>query len=197
MEKYNENFAERYIQELKEVLGTVGNDLKGKISRLENILVNARDNRKTIFVMGNGGSASTASHFAGDLSKLTICENSPRFKVMALTDSIPTMLAWANDKSYEDIFLEQLKSHMECEDIVIGISASGNSRNVIKAVEYANENRGITIGLSGYDGGKLIKCAQENLHVPSYNMQQVEDAHLIILHLLASLIQNKGKEAGK
>lgn len=168
-------------------------DLVSKMDKLATILLTAREKRSTIFIMGNGGSASTASHFVGDLSKGTIVEGFGRFKAISLTDNIPNMLAWANDSSYDDIFVEQLKNLMEPGDIVIGISGSGNSMNVIKAIEYANENGGITIGLSGYDGGRLLKSAQENIHVPSSYMQRVEDIHLLIEHLLTSLIREEQK----
>ena len=147
--------------------------------------------------MGNGGSAATASHFVGDLSKGTIVADFPRFKAIALTDNVPNMLAWGNDSSYEDIFVEQLKNLMEPEDVVVGISGSGNSRNVIKAIDYANEKGAITIGLLGYDGGKLIEIVQESLHVPSFNMQQVEDIHALISHLLTSMIREEQKKSIK
>lgn len=192
MKKYREKFTKEYLAEIKKILGSIEADLVAKADKLASILEKARENRKTVFTMGNGGSAATASHFAEDLAKGTIVEGLPRFRAIALTDSIPSMLAWANDASYEDIFIEQLKNLMEPGDIVIGISASGNSMNVIKAIEYANANGGLTVGLSGYDGGKLLKCAQENIHVPSFDMQKVEDIHLLVLHLLFRLLRDAG-----
>jgi D-sedoheptulose 7-phosphate isomerase len=191
MSEFRKNFTKKYLQELQKTLDVMENDLEKKMDVFASLLLNARSKKKTIFIMGNGGSASTASHFASDLSKGTIVHGFPRFKVVALTDNIPTMLAWANDESYADVFVEQLKNLMEPGDVVIGISGSGNSMNVIKAIEYANANGGITIGISGYDGGKLLKCAQENIHTPSNYMQRVEDIHLIIEHLLTSLIREE------
>ncbi len=143
--------------------------------------------------MGNGGSGSTASHFAEDFSKGTIVGDSLRFKAVSLADSIPTILAWANESSYDDIFIDQLKNLMEPGDVVIVISGSGNSKNVLKAIEYANSNGRITIGLPGYDGRKLIKSAQINMHVPSFSIQRVEDIHMLVTHLLISVLLEKEK----
>lgn len=194
MKEFRKKFSKEYLEEIRKTLDLMGEDLTDKVDKLASILIKARENKNMIFIMGNGGSALTASHFVSDLSKGTIVEGFPRFKAVALTDNIPNMLAWANDVGYEEIFIEQLKNLMEPGDIVIGISGSGNSLNVIKAIEYANKNGGITIGLSGYDGGKLLKCAQENIHVPSSYMQRVEDIHLLIEHLLTSLIREEQKQ---
>jgi len=191
VKEFRKKFTKEYLEEIKKILDSMEEDLINKIDKLASVLRKARENKKTIFIMGNGGSASTASHFVGDLSKGTIIEGFPRFKAVALTDNIPNMLAWANDVGYEEIFVEQLKNLMEPGDVVIGISVSGNSMNVIKAIEYANRNGGLTIGLSGCDGGKLLKCAQENIHVSSSDMQRVEDIHLLIEHLLTSLIRGE------
>jgi len=193
MDEQRKKFIKEYLKEIKKILDSMETDLIEKMNQLANILLKARDEKRTIFIMGNGGSAATASHFVSDLSKGTIVDGSPRFKVIGLTDNIPNLLAWANDESYDDVFIEQLKNLMEPKDIVIGISGSGNSMNVIKAIEYANKNGGITIGISGFDGGKLLKCAQENIHVPDSYMQRVEDIHLLIEHLLTSLIREEQK----
>jgi len=193
MKEFRKRFTLDYLDEIRSILAAMQEKLAARLDRLADILLRARGNRNTIFIMGNGGSASTASHFVGDLSKGTIVRGSPRFKAIALTDNIPGMLAWANDESYEDIFVEQLKNLMEPGDVVIGISGSGNSMNVIKAIEYANANQGITVGFSGYDGGKLLQCAQENVHVPSFSMVKVEDLHLLIEHLLTSLLRAEGE----
>jgi D-sedoheptulose 7-phosphate isomerase len=191
MREFRKKFTKEYLEKIRSILDSMGEDLIDKMDKLASILLKARERGNTIFIMGNGGSASTASHFVGDLSKGTIVEGFPRFKAASLTDNIPNILAWANDYGYEQIFVEQLKNLMEPGDIVIGISVSGNSMNIIKAIEYANRNGGITIGLSGCDGGKLLKCAQENIHVPSSYMQKVEDIHLLIEHLLTSLIREE------
>ena len=192
MNEFRKKFTKEYLAETTRILDSMKEDLINKMDKIALILMKARENKNTIFVMGNGGSASTASHFITDLSKGTIVEGFPRFKAVALTDNIPNILAWANDVGYNEIFTEQLNNLMEAGDVVIGISVSGNSKNVIKAIEYANKNGGITLGLSGCDGGRLLKCAQENIHVPSSYMQRVEDIHLLIEHLLTSLIREEG-----
>lgn len=178
-----------YLAEMRQVLALVEDDLVDKVDRIASILITARSNNKTVFIMGNGGSATTASHFVADLSKLTIAGGVKRFRVIGLVDNIATILAWANDTSYERIFVEQLKNLMNSGDVVIGFSGSGNSMNVIKAIEYANEKGGVTVGLCGFYGGKLSKCAKECFVVPCVNMQRIEDVHLIIVHLLTSLIK--------
>ena len=136
--------------------------------------------------MGNGGSASTASHFVNGLSQGATVEGKMRFRAIGLTDNIPNILAYANDLGYENIFVEQLINLLHEGDIVIGISGSGNSKNVIKAIEYANKHRAITIGLTGYDGGELKKIVDYSIHVPCNFMEIVEDIHLAISHLIAS-----------
>lgn len=195
MKEYREEFTREYLGKVRQLLDSIEAELLPKVDSLINVLMKARENSNTVFLVGNGGSASTASHFAADLSKGTIVENFPRFKVIALTDNIPNILAWANDSSYEDIFIEQLKNLMSPGDVVIGISGSGNSMNVIKAIEYANEQNGVTIGLTGYDGGQLAKCVQMNIHVDSSYMQRVEDMHLIIEHLLTSAIREEQEKS--
>jgi D-sedoheptulose 7-phosphate isomerase len=191
MENFREKFTRDYLKEIHTILEVMEQDLVRKMDDIASILLKARSERKTMYIMGNGGSASTASHFVSDLSKGTIVPGFPRFKAVALTDNIPTMLAWANDASYDDIFVEQLKNLMEPGDVIIGISGSGNSANVINAIKYANENGGITIGFSGYDGGALLKNAKVNIHAPSHYMQRVEDIHLLLEHLLTSLIREE------
>jgi len=191
MQEFRSKYVREYLADIKGTLDSMEDDLINKTSKLASVLAEARQNKNTVFLMGNGGSASTASHVAQDLAKCTIAEGLPRFRVTALTDSISSMLAWANDTSFEEIFIEQLKSSMEPGDVIIGISGSGNSRNVIKAIEYANGNGGITVGISGYDGGKLLQIAQENIHVLNHNMQRVEDIHVLVLHLLISILRDE------
>lgn len=186
-------FAGNYFEDLKKLIDSSKKDLSKKIEEVAALLCEAKNNKKRIFIMGNGGSAATASHFAEDLAKGTIVGDSLRYKVISLSDSIAAILAWANDSSYEDIFIEQLKNLMEDGDVVIGISGSGNSRNVIKAIEYANSHKATTVGFSGYDGGNLLKLAKINLHVPISNMQKAEDMHMIIVHILMSLLFNMEK----
>lgn len=185
-------FVSDYLSRIKRILDDMkSSGLAEKIDDIVDILLKARAGKKTIFTMGNGGSASTASHFVGDLSKGTIVEGYPRFKVVALTDNIPNMLAWGNDSSYADIFVEQLKNLLEPGDVVVGISGSGNSENVIRAIEYANSHDAVTIGWSGFSGGKLDELAQISLVVPSNYMQRIEDIHLLLEHLITSLIREE------
>lgn len=193
MNDFRSEFVIDYVSKIKQILDNMGkNNLTEKINEVVEALLKARAENKMVFIMGNGGSGSTASHFVGDLSKGTIVEGFPRFKAVALTDNIPNMLAWGNDSSYDDIFIEQLKNLMNPGDVVIGISGSGNSENVIRAIEYANSKGGITIGLSGYsESNKLMNTAKINIHVPSSYMQRVEDIHLFLEHLITSLIREE------
>ena len=138
--------------------------------------------------MGNGGSAATASHWVCDFNKgCSINPNnnnsSKRFKMICLNDNIATMLAYANDTSYDDIFVEQLRNYFSPGDVVIGISGSGNSNNVLKAINYTNENGGITIGLCGFNGGMLYSIAHVPILANIHDMQKVEDVHTIITHM--------------
>ncbi len=135
-----------------------------------------------IFICGNGGSASNASHFACDINKETSYRKDKRFKLICLSDNIPTILAYANDVSYDDVFVEQLKNFLTKDDMVIGVSVSGNSRNVLKAIDYANKNGGKTYGICGCGGGELKNISQKSLTIDSNDMQKVEDLHMIIFH---------------
>jgi D-sedoheptulose 7-phosphate isomerase len=141
--------------------------------------------------MGNGGSASTASHLACDINKGCSIDREKKFKMICLNDSISTMLAYANDLSYEQIFVEQLRNFFDPGDVVIGISGSGNSANVLKAIEYANNNGGITVGLCGFSGGELYRIAQIALLVRVDDMQKVEDIHLVIAHMVMQQIMRR------
>jgi D-sedoheptulose 7-phosphate isomerase len=143
------------------------------------------DRDGTIIVCGNGGSAATASHFACDLAKWTIRPGARRVRAMALTDNTPVMLAFANDQGYSDIFVEQLMSHYRPGDLLFAISGSGNSANVLQAVNWANEQGAVTVGITGFDGGKLARMARISLHVNNHHMPQVEDVHSTICHALA------------
>jgi D-sedoheptulose 7-phosphate isomerase len=159
-----------------------------KIKRVIDKIWEAYEADKQIFVIGNGGSAATASHFACDLGKGTIVPSRRRLRIMSLTDNVAVMTAWANDLSYDDIFVEQLKNLLNQDDLVIGISASGNSRNVLKAIEYANSMNCTTIGLTGFGGGKLAQIADESIIVDSYDYGPVEDIHLILDHIIRAWI---------
>jgi len=170
-----------YIQELKDTLDKIDLETFEKVNEL---LFDTLENNKHIFTMGNGGSGLTASHLVCDLNKGVCYKQSKKFQALCLNDNIAIVLAYANDVSYSDIFHEQLKNYLHEGDIVIGFSGSGNSENVLKAFEYANQNRGITIGFSGYDGGKLAKLAKYSIVAPVNDMQISEDVHLILTHMI-------------
>ena len=143
-----------------------------------------RANGHGIFVCGNGGSASTASHFVCDIVKGASYKRETRFRIMALTDSLPTITAYSNDVSYECVFAEQLKNFAKPGDLVMALSGSGNSPNVLRAVEYANSIGCRTLALTGRDGGQLGPLAQLHIQVPVPHMGRIEDAHMIICHMI-------------
>lgn len=143
----------------------------------------------TILICGNGGSAASASHFACDLAKSTINADCRRVRALALTDNIPLITAWSNDQAYADVFVEQLISLYRPGDLLFAISGSGNSPNVLRAVEWANQCGAPTIGLTGFDGGKLAPLARHSLRADSYVMPQVEDIHMAICHGLATAMR--------
>jgi D-sedoheptulose 7-phosphate isomerase len=145
----------------------------------------ARDSSKHIFVCGNGGSAATASHFTCDIVKGASYNRDTRFRIMALTDSLPTLTAYSNDVGYDCIFVEQLKNFAQPGDLVMCISGSGNSPNVVRTVEYANSIGCKTIALTGRDGGQLGPLAQLNIQVAVPHMGRIEDAHMVVCHMIA------------
>lgn len=174
-------FTQTYKNKLFNALDTV--DLAG-VAKAIDILTKARDNNRHVFVCGNGGSASTASHFVTDMLKGASFNRENRFRIMALTDSMATITAYSNDVSYECIFLEQLKNFAEAGDVFMAISGSGNSPNVLCATEYANSIGCETIALTGRDGGKLSQVAKLNIQVKEPHMGRIEDGHLIVTHML-------------
>lgn len=163
-----------------------------QIKKITEQLIDARDNGKTIFTMGNGGSGSTSSHFVSDLLKTAIVNDSKRFKAISLVDNIPVNLAWSNDVSYDSIFSEQLKNFLASGDIVIGFSGSGNSNNVVNAFEYAKTKGAKSIAISGMSGGKISKLADVSLIVPSNDMLIIESMHILICHCMINAIREQG-----
>jgi D-sedoheptulose 7-phosphate isomerase len=174
-------FAEQYKTDLFKAIETL--DL-AKVQQAIDWFKEARDNKRHIFVCGNGGSASTASHFACDIVKGASYQRDLRFRIMALTDSLPTLTAYSNDVGYDCVFVEQLKNFAQPGDLVLAISGSGNSPNVVNAVQYANECGCRTISLTGRDGGKLGGATQLNINVPVPHMGRIEDAHMIVCHMI-------------
>ncbi|CAN5742451.1 SIS domain-containing protein [soil metagenome] len=182
------NYYKQYVVDIKQTLDGLPWE---SIQHIVHLLHQARMTDKQVFVMGNGGSASTASHMACDLNKNTVASNHPRFRVMALTDSMALFSACANDFSYEDVFAEQLENFVREGDIVVAISASGNSPNVLKAVKLARAHKAITIGWSGYDGGKLAGLVDFPVVIPSQSIEQIEDIHLMLEHMITVALRNK------
>lgn len=152
-------------------------------------LERARTEGRRVFLFGNGGSASTASHFACDLGKGTIQPNRPRLQVMSLADNIATLTAYANDCGYDTVFAEQLVTHARPGDVAIAFTASGNSPNVVRAVETATEHGLLTIAFTGFDGGKVKHRVAVNVHVPVNSYALAEDAHLILTHAICEMLK--------
>jgi D-sedoheptulose 7-phosphate isomerase len=173
----------KYLQDLSELLDRVDPQ---EVQALLDAILEAYHNERFVFVIGNGGSAANASHLCEDLGKGTLrdFEGQKRLKVMSLTDNVPYILAWANDEGYERIFVEQLKNFAQPGALLIAISGSGNSANVLRAVEYANAHGMATFGVTGFDGGQLKRIAQKSFHVPSHNMGTVEAVHDVVFHYL-------------
>lgn len=185
------NIIQRYIGELK---GTLDKLSEEEIQQVIDLLHQARLVNHQVFILGNGGSASTASHFVCDLGKNTRVKGTPNYRVMGLTDNMAMFSALANDEGYESVFAQQLANHIQPEDVVIGISTSGNSKNVIKAIELANEVGAKTIGFTGFDSGRLGSIVDINLHVKSDSIEHVEDIHLVLEHLITQALRERAFE---
>ena len=174
-------FLKEYRHRLINVLQSI--DL-AKVQSLIDVLTKARDEDRQIFVFGNGGSAATANHFACDMVKGASYERDRRFKIMSLSEQIPTMSAYSNDVGYEVVFAEPLKNFARSGDVVMAISGSGNSENVIRAIEYANSIGCQTVGLSGMDGGRLKPNVDLSIHVEDSHMGRIEDAQFVVCHVV-------------
>ncbi len=176
-----------YIENLKNILDKTDVSV---VNDVINLLRETRDSGKQIFIMGNGGSGANASHIAGDFNKgLSLGKpRDKRYKVISLVDNSPTVLSLANDVSYDDIFVEQLKNFLNDGDVLFCISGSGNSENVIRAATFAKENGNKIVGFTGYSGGKLKEMADITIHAPIDDMQIAEDVHMIMGHLMFSVL---------
>lgn len=177
---------ETYFIQLQEMVAKLPTDL---IDQVIDLLLASAQQGKKVFIFGNGGSASTASHFACDLAKNTQVPGAPRFRVVALTDNIALMTAWANDTDYDNVFAAQLSPLVEEGDVVIGISCSGNSGNVLRAMEVARQRDATTIAFTGDTGGKLKQMVDVCIQVPSPRIEHQEDAHLILEHCICAAIR--------
>jgi D-sedoheptulose 7-phosphate isomerase len=170
--------------------GTLDQIPFSSIQQMVDILLDARLNDRQVFVMGNGGSATTASHFVADLAKNTRVSGLAHFRVIGLADNMASITAYANDEGYDRVFSQQLAGLVRPGDVVIGISTSGNSPNVVQAIELANAENATTIGLTGFNGGVLGSLVKLHIHVPSNRIEQVEDIHLMIEHMVISAIKD-------
>jgi D-sedoheptulose 7-phosphate isomerase len=187
------DLIDAYLTELEQVIHHLSRD---EVRAAADALMEAWRQRRQIFILGNGGSAATASHMMNDLNKFTRVEGKPRFRAIALTDNVPWMTAVGNDQSYAEIFVEQLQNLMQAGDTVIAISASGNSPNVVKAIEYAKANGARIIGFCGRPGGKLAQLADLKVIIPSDRIGQQEDGHMILDHVLSfALLERVRNEA--
>jgi D-sedoheptulose 7-phosphate isomerase len=183
------SMTREYLDNLTAVLGRLDLDA---IDRLSWTLFGAYQSDNTIFCVGNGGSAATASHLATDLTKLTIHPARPRrLRAVSLTESVSTMTAIGNDLAYEEVFAEQLRSLLRPDDVVIGISTSGSSPNVLRAIDYANHHGAITVGITGSEGRLLKGMVRDSLVIRSSSVQTIEDVTMVAGHLLCMLTRDK------
>lgn len=179
-----ENYTLNYINSVNEAIKLI--DAK-QMSRVLNRLDETRIDRGRIFVFGNGGSSALANHFACDLGKNVSAQEEMRFSITSLCDNMGSITAYANDQGYENVFSEQLKNFRLCEkDVLIGISSSGNSPNIVKAVHYGKSKGCTIIGLSGFNGGKLKELSDMGIHIENGEYEKVEDVHSVVLHIIVS-----------
>lgn len=176
-----------YLNGLKDVLDGMNIE---EIQTVIEKLIQVQQRGGFVYIFGNGGSASTASHFVNDFNKGVSEKLRKKFRFSCLNDSVSTIMAIANDVSYDQIFKVQLENYLTPDDLVIGISGSGNSRNIVAALEYANGLGAETIGLVGYDGGRVKEIATCSIHVPIHDMQKVEDVHMIMDHLMMFILKD-------
>lgn len=177
-----------YFKELKYCIDLL--DIN-EIIQIKNVIVNAIKNKGNIYIIGNGGSASTASHYVVDFTKKLDFNNFPRVNMFNLSDNIPVITAYANDISYESIYYEQLKNKIKGEDLLIVLSASGNSKNLVKAIKYAKEKQVKTISIVGDFNGEVLKYSDDKIIINSKNYGIIEDIHLIINHAITSSIKEE------
>lgn len=180
--------VDSYLARLSAAVDALPRD---RLELLGEMLFRAYENEKQVFTLGNGGSASTASHMAADLAKNTIGPNMRRFRILSLNDNTSIMTALANDMGYENVFCEQLMNLITAGDLLVVISASGNSENVLKAMSYAQERSAQVVGLLGFDGGRAAAIADLSIIVPSDHYGVIEDAHLIVNHIFVDYFRTR------
>jgi D-sedoheptulose 7-phosphate isomerase len=180
----------QYMARLQDVLTKVD---VGEIAAIAEVLRSAYEQKNTILVMGNGGSGATASHMVCDMNKGASFHTERKFRVLALTDCTPMILALGNDVGFDSIFVEQMKAYANPGDVVLGISGSGNSPNVLRAMEYAKTIGCTTVGAVGFGGGELKSMVDYCFHVKIDDMQIVEDVHMILVHILMRILDTSSK----
>lgn len=182
------DFGSKITEYFDAVTDVIGRLDKNQFNAALNILLDAYDRRAAVYTLGNGGSAATASHIVCDFNKGVSQELDKKFQFISLCDNTASLMAIANDFGYEHIFEYQLEGRLRPGDVLIAISGSGNSENVLRAVQYAKEQNCTIIAMTGYNGGKLKPLADCSIHVPINDMQKVEDVHMIALHLMAQVL---------
>jgi len=193
----NQEFIEDFLGGVTQIIDNLS---RSDISDVVDVLYTAWQEGRRIFIIGNGGSASTASHFASDLNKMTIVPNQPRVRAVSLVDNIPWISALTNDEGWDNIYVEQLKNLYQHGDVIIGISVHGGSgsdnaglwsQNLLKATKYVKDNGGVTIGFSGFDGGALKQQADVCIVVPYDTASHVESLHVTLHHMVTSCLAEK------
>jgi D-sedoheptulose 7-phosphate isomerase len=179
---------DQYFDELNQALKSVD---KKSVEIFIEALKTSLENNKQIITMGNGGSATTAAHTVNELCKGLSYGKEKRFRAICLTDNVPTITAYSNDIGYESIFIEQLKNILNEGDLVIAFSGSGNSKNVVDAIKYANEKGAVTVGFCGFDGGELKRISKVSVWANIGDMRKSEDVHLILVHACGALIEKQ------
>jgi D-sedoheptulose 7-phosphate isomerase len=174
-------FAEAYLRRSSAILRAIS---AGELAEIIGVLAAARAGQRRVFICGNGGSAATASHFAAGLGKEGSWDRPQKFRTLALTDNVAWITSLANDTDFTRVFVEQLKNHAEADDVLVVFSGSGNSSNVLRAVEWANARGLVTVGITGGAGGELAKLAHHRIRVDSEHMGHVEEGHFLIQHLI-------------
>ena len=186
-------FLDGYIGDVSTLIGQLDRDA---IAAALDALKTAYAADRRVFLCGNGGSSATAAHLVNDLTKMPMTRGHKGMRAVNLSDNVPLLMAISNDIDYADIFVMPLQAHFEPGDVVIGISASGNSENVIRAIQYANDHGGVTVGLCGFKGGRLRELAQVPIYTANDKYGPVEDAHCIVLHALAYWFLDELRQEG-
>jgi len=188
-EEMSDSCIGAYLEEVARLVQTIR---AAEVERFAGFIWQARERGRFIYACGNGGSAATASHFIEDLAKgIAFPPGEPRFRALALTDSVPLLTAYGNDLGYEQVFAEQLRNFLAEGDVLLAFSSSGNSANVLRALEVANSAGATTLALGGMGGGKMKDLAQHIIIISSDNMQQIEDCHLVLAHAIYVLLRER------